>query len=128
MEYHSPALFEAVADAAITILDTFNSQDLANTVNAYAKMEYHSPALFEAVADAAIPILDTFNSQDLSNTVAAFAKQRHNCASTPLLFQETANIIKSRSSLGEWDLAELTGVVYAFMKARNHDQELLEVV
>jgi len=99
---------------------------LANTVNAYAKMGYHSPTLFEAVADASIPILGTFNPQDLANTVAAYAKLRHKCTATLSLFQNCANVIKSKSSLVEWKPEELSGVAYAFMKAQNCDQELLD--
>ena len=64
MGYHSPALFEAVADAAIPIFDTFNPQEeLTNILNEYAMIRiWQSPALFEAVADALMHILDTFNT------------------------------------------------------------------
>ena len=50
MDHKSPALFEAVAQRAIPLLPTFNTQDLANTVNAYARMKHKSPVLFDAIA------------------------------------------------------------------------------
>eukprot|EP00980_Cylindrotheca_fusiformis_P027175 scaffold19245_cov73-Cylindrotheca_fusiformis.AAC.1 len=68
MDHKHPMLFDEVANAAIPIIDTFNSQELANTANAFAKIDHQHPLLFDEVAKAAIPIIDTFNSQGLANT------------------------------------------------------------
>ena len=76
--------------AAISIIRTFNSQELANVVNAYARMNINNPQLFDEVAKAACPIIDTFSSQALSNTVNAYAKMGIN--NTPL-FEEVAMAI-----------------------------------
>ena len=56
------AFFDFAGERATSMIGTFNSQGLANTVNAYAKMTHKSPALFEAVAHKAIPLLPNFNS------------------------------------------------------------------
>jgi len=65
-------------------------------------------------------------TRKLANTVAAFAKQATRQVHRKL-FQDTANY-QIEKLPWEWDLKELGGVVYAFMKAENHDQELLDVV
>eukprot|EP00980_Cylindrotheca_fusiformis_P003816 scaffold845_cov73-Cylindrotheca_fusiformis.AAC.1 len=67
MDHQHPTLFVEVAKAAIPIINTFNSQHLANTVNAFAKMDHQHPMLFDEVAKAAIPNIDTFDSQGLAN-------------------------------------------------------------
>eukprot|EP00980_Cylindrotheca_fusiformis_P018361 scaffold6012_cov127-Cylindrotheca_fusiformis.AAC.4 len=89
MDHQHPMLFDEVANAAIPIIDTFNAQDIANTVNAFAKMDHPHPMLFDEVANAAIPIINTFESQGLANTVNAFAKMDHQRL---MLFDEVANV------------------------------------
>eukprot|EP00980_Cylindrotheca_fusiformis_P017030 scaffold5216_cov64-Cylindrotheca_fusiformis.AAC.1 len=68
MDQHHPMLFDEVARSAVPIIGTFESQHLANTVNAFAKMDHQHPMLFDEVARAAIPIIGTFTSQGLANT------------------------------------------------------------
>merc|ERR1712216_694874 len=50
-----------------------NSQNLANTVWAFATAGHVSPELFDAIAGVAKHRLRDFNSQELANTVWAFA-------------------------------------------------------
>jgi hypothetical protein len=57
MDHPHPVLFDEVAKSAVPILDTCNSQNLANTVNAFAKVNDHHPVFFDVVAEAAIPIM-----------------------------------------------------------------------
>jgi hypothetical protein len=47
MDHRHPVLFDAVAKAAIPIIDTFDSQGLANMVDGYAKMDHRHPVLLE---------------------------------------------------------------------------------
>eukprot|EP00980_Cylindrotheca_fusiformis_P007786 scaffold1666_cov62-Cylindrotheca_fusiformis.AAC.1 len=75
------------------MIGTFNSQELANTVNVLAKMDHHHPMLFDEVAKAAIPMTGTFKSQELANAVfTAFAKMDHH---HPMLFDEVAKAAHS---------------------------------
>lgn len=55
----------------------FNSQELANTGNAYDKLIHTHPALFQAVAAVILPTINTFNVQELASTINAFANQQH---------------------------------------------------
>ena len=52
----------------------FNSQELANTVWALAKLERRHDVLMTVVASTATVMLKEFNSQDLASTIWAFAK------------------------------------------------------
>eukprot|EP00980_Cylindrotheca_fusiformis_P025611 scaffold14250_cov119-Cylindrotheca_fusiformis.AAC.2 len=113
MGYQHPMLFDEVAKTAIPIIDTFNSQNLASTVNAFAKMGYQHPMLFDEVAKAAIPIIGTFNSQDLANTVNAFAKMDHQ---HPMLFDEVAKA--SIPIIGTFNSQELANLVSAIARTR----------
>eukprot|EP00980_Cylindrotheca_fusiformis_P012851 scaffold3170_cov128-Cylindrotheca_fusiformis.AAC.11 len=68
MDHHHPILFDEVAKAAIPIIDTFNSQRLANLVSAIARMRRDSESrrvMYFAVADA-----------KLRRTITAWTKQK----------------------------------------------------
>ncbi|KAJ1459195.1 hypothetical protein M885DRAFT_560952, partial [Pelagophyceae sp. CCMP2097] len=69
----APALFEAVAAEASKKIATFDPQNLANIVWAYATVGVKAPALFEAVATESSKKIATFVPQDLVNTVWAYA-------------------------------------------------------
>ena len=64
MDHTHPALFNNVAIATITIIDTFNAQGLAITINTFANVNHSHPKFFNAVAIAAIPIIDKFSAQE----------------------------------------------------------------
>jgi len=76
-------LFDKVATATIPIIHKFNSQDLANTVNAFAEMNHHHPELFDSVATAAIRL--KFNTNQLNIIESAYFKMNH---SLPSRFDE----------------------------------------
>jgi len=62
-----------LANACSRRVEGFNSQELANTVWAFATADVKAPELFDTVASAALPRLGEFNSQGFANTVWAFA-------------------------------------------------------
>merc|ERR1712166_230409 len=69
----APALFDALAEAAVLRVRRFKPQNLSNTAWAYATANHEAPALFDAVAKAAVPRLGEFKPQELSNTAWAYA-------------------------------------------------------
>ncbi|KAJ1453336.1 hypothetical protein M885DRAFT_619082, partial [Pelagophyceae sp. CCMP2097] len=85
--FEAPALFEAVAAEALKKMATFDPQNLANTVWAYATAGVAAPALFEAVAVESSKKIATFNPQDLANTVWAYATAG---VAAPALFEAVA--------------------------------------
>jgi hypothetical protein len=117
MDHRHPVLFDKVAKASIRIIDTFKSQTLANTVNAYTKMDHHHPVLFDKVAKASIRIIDTFKSQTLANTVNAYAKMDHH---HPVLFDKVAKA--SIPIIDTFDSQGLANVVSAFARALHGSQ------
>ena len=66
-------LFGAIAAAALRRIAEFNSQELTNTVWAFATAGVAAQALFSAVAVEALRLIQEFNSQELTNTIWAFA-------------------------------------------------------
>jgi len=110
-QYHDEELFDLCANRSIELIHTFNSQGLANTVNAFAKRRHTHPILFDAVASAAIPILHTFNSQELANTANAYAKQSH---THPQLFQAIAT--HAQPILHTFNAQEYSNLLNAYAK------------
>ena len=107
----SKLLLDSLAGQALLTLGSFNSQDLANTVAAFATAKVEAPDLFDAVAVAIPPQLTTFKPQEISNTVWAFAVSGH---SAPELFGAVAQAAPPRlHSLRAQDLADL---VWSFAK------------
>eukprot|EP00980_Cylindrotheca_fusiformis_P009571 scaffold2113_cov86-Cylindrotheca_fusiformis.AAC.1 len=129
MDDHHPMLFDEVAKASIPIIDTFNSQELSNTVNAFAKMDHHHPMLFDEVARAAIPIIETFDSQNLANLVSAIARTRQDSESCRAVYSAIADMIKANyHCLKEASDIDLSAIAYAFLKGGHVDDELLELI
>ena len=106
-------LFDAVATAAIPIINSFN------TVDALAKMNHHHAELFDTVAMAAIPIIDTFNFQDLFNTANTFAKMNHHY---PELFDTVATAVIP--IIDSFEPQGLSNTVNAFATLNRRQPEL----
>merc|ERR1739848_159988 len=67
-------LFDALAEAALLKISSFDEQNLANTAWAFAKVGRDDSRLFDALAEAALRKISSFNDQNLANTAWAFAK------------------------------------------------------
>ena len=68
------SLFDEIAAAASPRIPTFDPQNMANILWAYAKMEHASPDLFDALAKEAMPRLREFSAQQLANLAWSLAK------------------------------------------------------
>jgi hypothetical protein len=55
-----------IADVAITKVQEFNAQNVANIAGAFASMRQSAPGLFSALAQRAAQILQTFKEQELA--------------------------------------------------------------
>src|SRR6185312_8045502 len=55
-----------IADVAITKVQEFNAQNVANVAGAFASMRQSAPGLFSALAQRAAQILQTFKEQELA--------------------------------------------------------------
>eukprot|EP00633_Aureoumbra_lagunensis_P014245 CAMPEP_0197346776 /NCGR_PEP_ID=MMETSP0893-20130614/6432_1 /TAXON_ID=44058 ORGANISM="Aureoumbra lagunensis, Strain CCMP1510" /NCGR_SAMPLE_ID=MMETSP0893 /ASSEMBLY_ACC=CAM_ASM_000539 /LENGTH=196 /DNA_ID=CAMNT_0042856107 /DNA_START=178 /DNA_END=769 /DNA_ORIENTATION=- len=71
----TPALFNAIAAEAVTKLDSFKPQELANILWAYVKAGVEASDLFNAIAAAAMKKLDSFKPQELASTLWVYEKQ-----------------------------------------------------
>jgi len=74
-----------------------NSQNLANTALALAKLGLHDAQLFAALTAAAKPRLQQFNSQDLSNTCWAMA-----VADQQQLVEEVVALVRQVGTASTW--------------------------
>lgn len=57
---------DRIADVAITKVQEFNAQNVANVAGAFASMRQSAPGLFSALAERAAQILQTFKEQELA--------------------------------------------------------------
>jgi len=89
-------------------LNEFNSQDLANTVWAFATAGVEAPQLFEGIAAETGSRLKEFNSQNLANMAWAFATAG---VEAPELFEAIAAEAVSR--LNEFDSQGLANIAWA---------------
>eukprot|EP00980_Cylindrotheca_fusiformis_P001836 scaffold408_cov71-Cylindrotheca_fusiformis.AAC.37 len=93
-------------------------------------MDHHHPMLFDEVAKATIPVIDTFDSQGLANLVSAIAKMRQDSESCRAVYSVVADRIKKTDChcLHEASDISLSAIAYAFLKAGQVDDELLELI
>ena len=64
-------------EEALHKIQTFNSQNIANTAWAFATLNHYDRALFNTLAQEAPHKIQTFNSQAIANTAWAFATLNH---------------------------------------------------
>ncbi|KAJ1463443.1 hypothetical protein M885DRAFT_429561, partial [Pelagophyceae sp. CCMP2097] len=108
----APALFAAVAAEAPKKIATFKTQELANTVWAYATAGVSAPALFETVAAESSKKIATFDPQNLANTVWAYATAG---VAAPALFKAVA--AEASKKIAMFSPQELANTVWAYATA-----------
>ncbi|KAH6770493.1 RAP protein [Perilla frutescens var. hirtella] len=74
---------DRVAEVAMTKVDEFNSQNVANLAGAFASMQHSAPELFAELSKRASSIIHTFQPQEIAQVLWAFASL--NEAADPLL-------------------------------------------
>lgn len=136
-------LFDKIAVAALKLmLDEkydFQPQNLSNLANAFAKVNFAPDLLFQALMERAIPLLpQKMSPQELANLISAVSKLRIEGQLVDHLFAQTAELLllhnktkKSESSnnvsnLASWEQRNLVEVAYAFLKAFQMEDSLLE--
>jgi hypothetical protein len=129
MNHQHDKLFRNVTEASLLLMDKFDARNLSNLINAFAKLDQSHERLLESVARKATTIIYKFNSQELANLVSAFARLRADGESIDILFRETSLRIKSDTAyLSTWKEQNMVELVYAFLKANQSDQYLLDRV
>ena len=97
-----------IADIALKKLDTFNTQDIANTVWAYAKLGHSSPTLLDAIGQSTVEKIDTLSLQHINNIVWAYATLGR---SSPKLFD--AILPKAIQRLKELPVQGITSLLWS---------------
>ena len=64
---------DRVAEVALTKVEQFNSQNVANVAGAFASMWHSAPDLFSELSERASNIIHTFQEQELAQVLWAFA-------------------------------------------------------
>ncbi|KAI7747761.1 hypothetical protein M8C21_028510 [Ambrosia artemisiifolia] len=64
---------DRVAEVALTKVDQFNSQNVANIAGAFASMQHAAPDLFSELSKRASNIIHTFQEQELAQLLWGFA-------------------------------------------------------
>jgi hypothetical protein len=108
-------LFQKVGDHIHRLGDlrSFNAQDIANIVWAYATAGVQHPALFEKVGDHVVGLdhLKSFKPQELSNTVWAYATAG---VQHPALFNKVGNHVVELDNLKTFKPQELANTLWAY--------------
>jgi hypothetical protein len=102
-------ILAALGMRAIDTIHSFNSQDIANTVWAFATAGIAAPKLFDTAADAAVRKIGNFNEQNIANTVWAFATAG---IAAPALFTAAADAAVLK--IGRFTEQEIANTVWAF--------------
>ncbi|CAJ1964534.1 unnamed protein product [Cylindrotheca closterium] len=136
--YDKMKLFDRIAEAALDLLSLlvgdeknhqFQPQNLSILANAFAKVNHHEATdMFQALIQAAIPLLPQMSPQEVANLVSAVAKQRIEGPMADQLFAETAKLLllQSNDRIASWEQRNLVEVAYAFLKAFQTNDILLE--
>ena len=117
------ALFGALAAQALVKVSTFNTQDLANTVAAFASAGVEAGELFAAIALAIPPHLGAFKPQEIANTAWAYASTQ---TAAPELFLAIAAAAPRR--LRSFRAQDLADVVWSFTKVGVAAPELFAAI
>ncbi|XP_060208958.1 RAP domain-containing protein, chloroplastic [Lycium barbarum] len=64
---------DRVAEVVSTMVDEFNSQNVANIAGAFASMQHSAPELFSGLTRRASDIIHTFQPQEIAQVLWAFA-------------------------------------------------------
>ncbi|MCO5550280.1 hypothetical protein L7F22_003762 [Adiantum nelumboides] len=65
---------DVTANVVLAKVSDFNSQNVANTLGAYASMQHVAPRVFASLHNHAVDILEIFNSQELAQVLWAHAE------------------------------------------------------
>ncbi|KAJ1446586.1 hypothetical protein M885DRAFT_244102 [Pelagophyceae sp. CCMP2097] len=104
-------------------LGRFNSQELANTVWAFAKVDYKDQSLFDAVATEALKKVAQFNAQELANTVWAYSK-----AGVDAYALYDAFAFEARFKIISFTPVALSTMVWAYARQRIRAPSLFDAV
>uniref|UniRef100_A0A1D1XF51 FAST kinase domain-containing protein 3 n=1 Tax=Anthurium amnicola TaxID=1678845 RepID=A0A1D1XF51_9ARAE len=74
---------DRIAEVAITRIEQFNAQNVANIAGAFASMQHSAPDMFSRLSRRASELVHTFQEQELAQVLWAFASLNE-CADTLL--------------------------------------------
>ena len=111
-------LLEAIEIQAVLRIDTFNSQDLSNTIWAFARLNHKPKQLMRAVASEAQKKLADFNPQGIANTLWAFATLAHYGEQFPVLLHAIATEALAKMHL--FNPQNLANAAWAFARVGHH--------
>ncbi|KAL6524630.1 hypothetical protein OROHE_016301 [Orobanche hederae] len=103
---------DRVAEVAVTKVNEFNSQNVANLAGAFASMQHSAPELFKELSKRASGIIHTLQAQEIAQVLWAFASLYE--AADPLL-DSLDNLCNEKSNLDN----ELPGAL-ALTFSRDH--------
>ena len=107
--------------------DSFNPQELANIVWAFATLHAKHPALFKDIGDDinARDDLNAFTPQNLSNIVWAYAtmNEQH-----PSLFEKIGNTVVALDGLQSFAPQTFSNIVWAYATANVHHPDLFHKI
>ena len=126
LAFPSPAwdcLWKRLEGAVLACTSKFNTQDMANSVWAFAAAGHAAPALFDAIAVEAAGRVSEFKPQELANTTWALATANH---AAPALFDPF--VAEAVGKVSEFNPQNLANTAWAFAKSGHTAPALLDAI
>jgi len=112
-----------LCSVALAKVDDFNSQEIANTLNALSKFEYYHEKLVEALCLVALAKGNDFNSQGIANTLNALATfAYYDEQLTKALCSVALPLVKDFSS------QHITNTFHALVVFEHYDEVLMKAL
>lgn len=114
-------LLKAVASAAVDQIENCNPLDLAQLLNAFAKLQVRDPPFYEAAAPEVMSKISDFDPQGISQTAHAYGKQQvvHHA-----LFEKIADV--SMRIMDRFLPKHLSNIAYGFGRLQVRHKKLLQ--
>ncbi|KAJ1457193.1 hypothetical protein M885DRAFT_515946 [Pelagophyceae sp. CCMP2097] len=125
--FPAPALFEAIADAAVAVkfekIAAFTADDLGNVAWAFAKAACKRNDLYTGLATASIRKMDSFNAQHVSRLAWALSKAGFQA---PALFRALAD--HAQNKIKSFKPGDLATTAWAFSTAGLEEAGLFQAL
>ncbi|DBB02864.1 TPA: hypothetical protein ACH3X1_013470 [Trebouxia sp. C0004] len=124
----SRLLVQALVHRASTILDTFNTQALANLAWSMAHLNYKHEGLLDAIVNQLLRNVDDMNQRDLADLLSALAMLKHQpiTQATDAIVQHMIHLLQEPGTT--WVLQDLSTVCWSVAKLNVGNRKLLDLI
>lgn len=124
----SRLLVQALVHRAATILDTFNTQALANLAWSMAHLNYKHEGLLDAIVNQLLRNVDDLNQRDLADVLSALAMLKHQpiTQATDAIVHHMIHLLQEPGTT--WVQQDLSTVCWSLAKLNIGNRKLLDLI